>query len=182
MTVSSSTSSVSYSGNGSTTVFAYTFKIFEDSDLVVVEKNVNTGVETTKTLTTDYTVSGAGNDSGGNVTFVTAPASGITVTISRSLPLTQETNYVENDPFPAQAHEDALDKLTMLVQQVDTKDINAYYTVDSFTQGSAGTQRMLAATTAQTMLRVHCKKQRNLRTLSTHPLALAQKIPQYRPS
>jgi hypothetical protein len=157
MTVSSSTSSVSYSGNGSTTVFAYTFKIFEDSDLVVVEKNVNTGVETTKTLTTDYTVSGAGNDSGGNVTFVTAPASGITVTISRSLPLTQETNYVENDPFPAQAHEDALDKLTMLVQQVDTKDINAYYTVDSFTQGSAGTQTtfvLSAAPVSRTIVQV----------------------------
>jgi len=120
MTVSSSTNSNRYSGNGSTTVFAYAFKIFADADLRVVLKNNTTGAETLQTLTTDYTVSNAGNDSGGNVTFVTAPASGNTVIIRRELSYTQETNYVENDPFPAQAHEDALDRATMLAQQNDT--------------------------------------------------------------
>lgn len=117
MTVSNQTNSVSYSGNGSVTVFAYTFKIFADSDLVVTLRNNATGALTTQTLTTDYTVSGAGNTSGGNVTFGTAPPSGTTVLIRRSLPYTQETDYVENDPFPAASHEDALDKLTMLAQQ-----------------------------------------------------------------
>lgn len=117
MTVSTATSFNSYAGNGSTTSFAYAFKIFQDSNLVVTLVNDTTGVETTQTLTTDYTVTGAGSDSGGNVVFVTAPASGNTVVIRRVLPVTQETNYVPNDPFPAEAHEDALDKLTMLVQQ-----------------------------------------------------------------
>ena len=148
MTVSSSTSSVSYSGNGATTGFSYTFKIFDDSDLVVSLKDNATGVSTTQTLTTDYTVSGAGTNSGGRVTFVTAPASGKTVIIRRELPFTQETDYVENDPFPAQAHEDALDKLTMLTQQIDSKELNAFYTVDSFTQGSAGTQTTFALSIA----------------------------------
>ena len=122
MTVSSSTSSVSYSGNGATTGFSYTFKIFADSDLVVSLKNNTTGVSTTQTLTTDYTVSGAGSASGGNVTFVTAPPSGNTVIIRRVLPYTQETDYTENDPFPAASHEDALDKLTMLAQQNRDED------------------------------------------------------------
>ena len=117
MTVSTATSFNSYAGNGSTTSFAYAFKIFQDSNLVVTLVNDTTGVETTQTLTTDYTVTGAGSDSGGSVVFVTAPASGNTVVIRRVLPVTQETNYVPNDPFPAEAHEDALDKLTMLVQQ-----------------------------------------------------------------
>jgi len=117
MTVSTATSFNSYAGNGSTTSFAYAFKIFQDSNLVVTLVNDTTGVETTQTLTTDYTVTGAGSDSGGNVVFGTAPASGNTVVIRRVLPVTQETNYVPNDPFPAEAHEDALDKLTMLVQQ-----------------------------------------------------------------
>tara|TARA_R110000824_G_scaffold112138_3_gene261167 strand:- start:16086 stop:17612 length:1527 start_codon:yes stop_codon:yes gene_type:complete len=117
MTVSTSTSFNSYAGNGSTTSFAYAFKIFQDSNLVVTLVNDTTGVETTQTLTTDYTVTGAGSDSGGSVVFVTAPALGNTVVIRRVLPVTQETNYVPNDPFPAEAHEDALDKLTMLVQQ-----------------------------------------------------------------
>ena len=122
MTVSSSISSVSYSGNGSTTVFSYTFKIFADSDLVVSLRDNATGASTTQTLTTDYTVSNAGSVSGGNVTFVTSPASGKTVIIRRVLPYTQETDYVENDPFPAEAHENALDKLTMLTQQNRDED------------------------------------------------------------
>ena len=117
MTVSSTTTKVSYSGNGSTTVFAYTFKIFADADLTVIVRTDSTGAEVTKTLTTDYTVSGAGNVSGGNVTFVTAPASGETVVIKRNLALTQSTDYTPNDPFPAASHEDALDRQMFIAQQ-----------------------------------------------------------------
>ena len=118
MTVSSTTNKVSYSGNGSTTVFAYTFKIFADADLKVFIRS-SAGVETLKTLTTHYTVSNAGNASGGNVTFTTGntPASGETVVIQRELALTQGTDYVENDPFPAESHEDALARLTFITQQ-----------------------------------------------------------------
>lgn len=116
MTVSSTTNKVSYSGNGSTVEFAYTFKIFAAADLDVYIRS-STGTETLQTITTNYTVSGAGSDSGGNVTFVTAPASGETVVIQRSVAATQGTDYVENDPFPAESHEDALDRLTMIAQQ-----------------------------------------------------------------
>ena len=35
MTVSSTTTKVSYTGNGSTSVFAYTFKIFADTEIKV---------------------------------------------------------------------------------------------------------------------------------------------------
>lgn len=120
MTVSTTTNRASYSGNGSTTAFAYGFKIFADADLTVIIRS-SAGVETTKTLTTHYTVSGAGTDSGGNVTFTTGnvPASGETVVILRKLTLTQATDYVANDPFPAESHEDALDRLTMITQQLD---------------------------------------------------------------
>jgi hypothetical protein len=117
MTVSSTTTKVSYAGNGATTVFAYTFKIFAAADLEVVLRSA-AGVETVQTITTHYTVSGAGADAGGNVTFVTAPASGVTVIIRRALALTQGTDYVENDPFPANSHEDALDRLTFITQQM----------------------------------------------------------------
>ena len=120
MTVSTTTNRASYSGNGITDAFAYGFKIFADADLTVIIRS-SAGVETTKTLTTHYTVSGAGTDSGGNVTFTTGniPASGETVVILRKLTLTQGTDYVANDPFPAESHEDALDRLTMIAQQHD---------------------------------------------------------------
>ena len=118
MTISSATTKASYAGNGSTTAFAYGFKIFADADLKVIIR-ASDGTETTKTLTTHYTVSGAGSASGGNVTFTSGniPASGETVVIKRELALTQSTDYVANDPFPAESHEDALDRLTMIAQQ-----------------------------------------------------------------
>jgi len=118
MTVSSSTSRVQFNGNGSTTVFAYSFKIFDQDDLTVILRSA-TGIETVKTITTHYTVSGVGNAGGGNVTMLTAPASGETLTILREQDLVQELDLVENDPFPAQSLEDALDKLTFIVQQHD---------------------------------------------------------------
>ena len=119
MTVSSTTVKNSYSGNGSTTVFAYTFKIFANTDLQVIIRS-STGTETTKTLTTHYTVSGAGDASGGNVTFTTGntPASGETVVIRRAVPQTQAIDYIANDPFPAETHEEGLDRATMTTQQV----------------------------------------------------------------
>lgn len=119
MTVSSTTTKVSASGDGSTAGFNYTFKIFADSEMQVIIRS-SLGVETTKTLTTHYTVSGAGNDSGGTVTFTSGniPVSGETVVLRRNLALTQGTDYVENDPFPAESHEDGLDRLTMSMQGI----------------------------------------------------------------
>ena len=120
MTVSSTTTKNSYSGNGSTSAFAYAFKIFDDDDVTVIIRTDSTGTETVKTKTTHYTVSGVGNTSGGNITFTSGniPASGETVLLLRSMPLTQATDYTPNDPFPAATHEDALDKLTFISQDV----------------------------------------------------------------
>ena len=119
MTVSSTTVKNSYSGNGSTTSFNYTFKIFADSDLQVIIRS-STGTETTKTITTHYTVSGAGNTNGGSVTFTSGniPANGETVVLRRNVPQTQAIDYIANDPFPAETHEEGLDRATMTTQQV----------------------------------------------------------------
>jgi len=121
MTVSSTTTKNSYSGNASTTVFAYGFKIFDDDDITVIIRTDSTGAEATKTKTTHYTVSNVGNSSGGNVTFTSGntPASGQTVVLIRNTARTQLTDYTPNDPFPADSHEDALDKLTLIVQELE---------------------------------------------------------------
>jgi len=116
MTVSSAVNKVSFNGDGSQTVFAYSFKIFDEDDLTVILRNASGG-ETTQTISTQYSVSGVGNASGGNVTMVTAPASGESLTIIREQPLTQGLDLVANDPFPAASFEDQLDKLTFMVQQ-----------------------------------------------------------------
>lgn len=118
MTVSSTTTKNSYDGNGNLTVFAYNFKIFDASDLTVILRNKTTGTETVQTLTTHYSVSNVGNASGGNVIFVAAPATGIRVVIRRTSAQTQTTDYTPNDPFPAESHEDALDKITFIAQEI----------------------------------------------------------------
>jgi hypothetical protein len=132
MTISSTTQKNSHSANGSTHSFAYGFKIFANGDLEVIVRTA-AGVETTKTLDTHYVVTNAGNSSGGNVLFKYntgtssdahysatdyRPANGETVVIRRNLTLTQGTDYVENDPFPSASHEDALDRLTFITQQI----------------------------------------------------------------
>jgi hypothetical protein len=119
MTISSTTVKNSYSGDGSTSAFSYTFKIFANSDLQVIIRS-STGAETVKTITTHYNVSGAGDANGGSVTFTSGniPASGETVVIRRAVPQTQSIDYIANDPFPAESHEEGLDRSMMTIQQM----------------------------------------------------------------
>jgi hypothetical protein len=120
MTVSSATSRVSYNGDGSTTAFSFPYYFLVSTDLKVYLRSA-AGVETLQTPTTHYTVAGAGVSAGGTVTFVTAPASGVTVVIYRDPPITQTTDYSDGDEFPAASHENALDKLTMLIQRIASR-------------------------------------------------------------
>ncbi len=120
MTVSTTIIKNFHNGNGSTTNFAYQFRILEDTDLLVIIRTNSTGAEATKTLSTHYTVAGAGDASGGSITFTAGniPASGETVVIRRNVPQTQAIDYIANDPFPAETHEEGLDRSTMVAQQV----------------------------------------------------------------
>ena len=120
MTVSTTIIKNFHNGNASTTNFAYQFRILEDTDLLVIIRTNSTGAEATKTLSTHYTVAGAGDASGGSITFTAGnvPASGETVVIRRNVPQTQAIDYIANDPFPAETHEEGLDRATMVAQQV----------------------------------------------------------------
>jgi hypothetical protein len=119
MTISSTTVKNSYSGNGSNDTFVYGFKIFANTDLQVIIRSA-AGTETTKTLTTHYTVTGVGSASGGNVVFTSGniPTATETVVLIRNVPQTQAIDYIANDPFPAETHEEGLDRATMTTQQV----------------------------------------------------------------
>ena len=117
MTISTTTIKNSYNGNGSTTVFPYTFKIATTADIQVIIRS-SAGVETVKNLTTHYTVSGAGSSSGGNVTMGTPPASGETLFIRRNTTQTQGLDLVENDPFTANSVEGAFDKNLSIIQEL----------------------------------------------------------------
>ncbi len=117
MTISTTDSRISYNGNGVTTVFSFPYRFLANGDIVVVSVS-STGVETVKTLTTDYTLTGAGDDAGGSVTMLVAPASGTRLIIYRDTEVVQEVDYISGDPFPAETHERALDRLTMIAQEI----------------------------------------------------------------
>lgn len=117
MTVNTSNKRIEYAGNGTTTSFAYNFRVLDQTHLQVLLVD-SAGVSTTQVLTTNYSVSGVGDAGGGNITMVTAPATGETLVIRRNMPFTQDTDYTSGDPFPAETHESALDELTMNDQQL----------------------------------------------------------------
>lgn len=116
MTISTTASRISYNGNGVTVAFSFPYRFLINSDVVVVLRS-STGVESTLLLGTHYSLSGAGADAGGTVTMTAAPALGERLVIYRKVAITQETDYISGDPFPAETHERALDRLTMIGQQ-----------------------------------------------------------------
>lgn len=145
MSFTNQTKKNTYSGDGVTAAFAFSFPILAETDLLVQIKDTN-GTVTSKTITTHYTVSGTGNRTGltdytsGTVTFTAGniPAATDTVIIKRNIQGTQETDYTEKGAFPAETHERALDKLTMLHLQ-QTEDIDRSLKVDSAVSGFDGT-------------------------------------------
>jgi hypothetical protein len=116
MSVSTTLNRISYTASGGDSTFAYPFEIFAGTDLQVYDNGV------LKTITVDYTVTGAGAPTGGNVIFGVNPLTGHTVLIVRMLPETQGSSLPANDKFPTTVVETALDKLTMLTQQLTEVD------------------------------------------------------------
>ena len=118
MTISTTIIKSSYSGNGSTTAFTYNFKITDQDDIQVIIRSAN-GTETVKTLTTHYTVSGVGGNSG-TVTFTAGniPVSGETVVLRRSTPQTQTMDLIDNDPMSAETIETAHDNVVAITQEL----------------------------------------------------------------
>ena len=117
MTVSTEVSREEYTGNGVTTDFDYRFRVFSAEDLVVSVADTTETISVL-TLNTDYTVTGAGSRTGGKVKLLSPLAFNWRISIERALPVTQETDIRNQGNFFPEVHEDAFDKLTMLIQQV----------------------------------------------------------------
>lgn len=101
---------IQYEADGATTEFSYPFVIFEDSDLLVY---LNDTLQTS-----GYTVSGAGVEGGGDVTFDTEPEDGVIVTLVRLVPEERTTDFAEGGAFRAAVINDELDRIVCMVQQL----------------------------------------------------------------
>ena len=120
MTVSSQTNKVIYIGNGVAKEFAIPFSFLEQEHIKVRQKKNDIQTERT-----DWTVKN------GNLVFADAPESGAEIAIVREVPLTQETDYRDNEILHAETLERNFDKLTMQVQQLKEQADRAV-TVDIF--------------------------------------------------
>lgn len=122
MLVSNEISKNQYVGDGSATEFAYTFPILDSTHIEVYRQlPTETALGAKLVPAEEYTVDGAGVESGGKVVFKTAPSSGTKLSILRNVPITQLYQYQELDSFPAESHENALAKLTMICQGLDER-------------------------------------------------------------
>ena len=134
-----------YVCNSSQYDYVYKFKIFKDADIKVSKKLVASPYTLTElTLTTDYTVSGAGDSTGGYISLVTPLSSDYKIVLLPQLAYVQETDYTPYDDFSAEAHENTLDKLCIQIKQV-VEALNRAILLDEgqdsevvFTSGESG--------------------------------------------
>lgn len=106
---------IQYTATGGQTVFPYDFPIYVNTHLTVIRNRA--GVLTTRTLTTDYTVSGVGAEGGGNVTLTAGATAGDVYTIYGSTPYERTSDYGTGGDFKAATLNKDFDWLTMLTQQ-----------------------------------------------------------------
>lgn len=104
-----------YVADGSTASFPIAFPFLEASHIEVYTRGED--VEDIPIDPSMYTITGAGVEAGGELTFNTTPVAGTVIAIIRNVPITQLYAYTELDNFPAESHENALAKLTMIDQQ-----------------------------------------------------------------
>lgn len=119
-----------HTGNGSATVFPYSFPILDASHLSVIYTNAF-GAETTLSPSL-YTVSGIGALAGGSVTYPksgSAIASGTKLTIVRTVPYTQTTVLSNQGGYYPEVVERRFDEIYMAMQQL--AEIVGRYTVSS---------------------------------------------------
>lgn len=121
MTISSETRKAGpYVGNGVTTAFPFAFKVFTAADVLVVRTNLSS-VDTTLTLGTDYTVTLNADQNanpGGTVTLPSALALNFKLTLTSQVGYLQSTDLQNQGGFYPQVITTALDKLTILAQQL----------------------------------------------------------------
>lgn len=124
MTVSTTGNSAGpYVANGVTTDFAFPYPFRATTDILVYDLSTDTRITTG--FTTTGTPDGNGGYISGTVAFSPAPAAPIRIALLRATTLTQDVNFVPNDPFPAPSNNAGLDKAMLGIQDVNARAARA---------------------------------------------------------
>lgn len=114
---------IQYVATAAQTVFPYDFPISDEADIVVIQEGV------TLTLTTDYTVSGVGQQNGGNVTLTSGATLADVVTLYRDEPIERTSNFNVAGDFLSGTINDQLNSIVRWGQQLE-RDINRVVQLD----------------------------------------------------
>jgi len=118
---------VQYVGNGVTTDFAYSFAIFDETDMEVYIGNTKIDPDATVIIGEGddaveypvYTITGVGEEDGGEVVFTVAPENDAIITLVRNVPVERMTDFQEGGTFRPKNLNDELDRQTAFCQQIE---------------------------------------------------------------
>lgn len=120
MTISTSTRTAGpFVGTGSLVGYPFAFKVFTTADLLIQQTDTG-GVVTTWALGANYTVVLNADQSvspGGVITPLAALPAGFVLNVTSAITLTQSASLTNAGGFFPKVIEDALDRLTILIQQ-----------------------------------------------------------------
>lgn len=119
MTVSNPVNTATFTGNGLTTAFPYTFLIQTGNEEITLTDLV-TGLEGSAISASLYSITGLDSPSGGTVTYPLAGApltSGYKINIRRVVPVEQLLDLTSQSSYNPTVLEDTLDLIVMMIAQ-----------------------------------------------------------------
>lgn len=134
-----------YTATSGQTAFTIPFEFFANSDLKVYKNAV------LLTLTTNYTVTGAGVTGGGTLTLVVGAALNDTVTIVRDVPVSRTSDFPTSGPFNIEALNTDLDRIVAMSQQQEARDTRTLRLSDDDTPSTLATLPLKADRASKTL-------------------------------
>lgn len=113
-----------YEGDGTVTQFAFSFVVFQTSDIAVYSSTDGGDTEVQLSFEQDYTVAlnaDQDNSPGGTVTLTQAPAAGTCIAITSAIPETQPMVLTTHDGFDPRVLNQSADRTVALIQQLTEK-------------------------------------------------------------
>ena len=128
-----------YVADGVAVLYNFNYLILDNTDIdvyVTLSGSTANEVNDIKILDTDYTVQGAGNITGGSITFLLAstPSLGSIVTLVRNVKASIDTEFSNATKFNGQNLDDAFERVTLVAQQNRTLNLqrSLHYIVNSY--------------------------------------------------
>lgn len=119
MTITVAPARNEYTANAGQTIFNYTFKIFESTDLNVYITPAGQDANDSTDLTTAYTVSGVGIAAGGSITLSVGANAGDLITIVSNVPSSRTTDYQNNGDFRPDTVNADFDRVVSIAKKIE---------------------------------------------------------------